>query len=527
MEVQAAPYGLISFVREALAIAWRFRRGLAIAFLIPLDLAVIAAALLPSQYTATASILVKNGPDFIAKEQGQVNGQAAPQVTKQEVVNSEIEMMDDVQTITETITALGGVEKVYPSIIKHPPSNGSVMDAAVDKFTKKLKVEVVKMSNIIDLSFQYPDQAMATKALATLLDVYQARHTQVYGGDRNTSIYEHDLKTELGDLERLEKQLTDLKMSNGIFDIDQQRQSLIAQRAASQDQLRQSLQQRATLTGRLSYLTSVDQGLPAMERSTETDKLDGIGQLTGTLVDLHRAESEELARYGAGHPLVTQTRDQIKTVESQIQAAQKDFTHVKTDPNPLSQQVRQEMVLDRTELAPLDATIAMLTGDVAHMTTELQRLESADMQQRVLVSRIASINENLIYLRTEYAKARASDDLDQQQAQSVIVSQSSMTSGKPTFPSMLLFTAVGIVLGGIVTGGILVLKLLTNDDVMTVGALEKSAEVRVLAVLPARKLVGYGPRAFFSRALAVSHGPGIGIGKLWNAATRVRRPAAS
>ena len=470
-------------LRDVATIGFR-RKGLILAAgVAPILLAIGALFLLTPRYAATASVMVKTGREYLVREEGQVTGQSAPQTTKAEAVNSEIEIMTNRASIEQVISHFG-IGRLYPSILRSPPTQGTPMDAAVLEFNKRLKVEAVKISNVVDVTFSHRDRALAARVLAEFLHVYNARHLAVFSGGDSSRIYGDAIATDIADLDRLEHQRAQIKLDNGIFDADEQRLSLISQRADAQDQQRQAIDRQQTLIERTRFLQAALARIPHQDVSTETDKSDTEAAPSAALVDLQRTRSDLLARYAPDHPLVRSVEAQIAAVSGDAAAMSRPFVHVKTDRSPVEQQVTQELVMDHAELTPLAGQIARAGAAIDGFNAELRRIEAGDTALRTLVSRIDSLDENLKEERTQYEKARALDSMDTLKALSVSTIQPPIASGLPVFPNPLIFGAGGIVLGLLSASGMLVLLVLLNDRVLTTEGLERAFGLSVLASIP-------------------------------------------
>ncbi len=469
--------------RDIAVVGLRHRWAIIAAGAAPVLLAVAAMLLLTPRYAATASVMVKTGREYLVREEGQVTGQSAPQTTKQEAVNSEIEIMTSRGSIEQVIARIG-IGRLYPALLRSPPLQGTPMDAAVLQFGRRLKVEAVKISNVIDVSFSDRDQALAARVLDEFLRVYNERHLAVYDGGESSRVYAGDVAADIAELDRLEHQRARIKLDNGIFDADEQRLSLISQRADAQDQLRQSTDRRQTLIERIAFLQGALGRIPRNEISTETDKSDTAAAPGAALVDLLRTRSDLLARYAPDHPLVRSIQAQITSVDHASAAMSRPFVHVKNDRSPVEQQVTQELVMDRAELAPLDGQVARTRAAIGGFETELRRIETADTALRTMMSRIDSLDENLKEERAQYEKARALDGMDALKALSVSVIQPPIAGGLPVFPNPLMFGAGGIVLGALSASGMLILLVLLNDRVLTSDGLERAFGMTVLASMP-------------------------------------------
>ena len=468
-------------VPEILAIAFRQRFKIMLAFLVPVVLAVAALFVLAPVYRAGSSLIVKTGREYMAGIQGE-SSTSAPTSTKQEEVNSEIAIMSNRAVIEEVINKIG-LKNLYPSIVQNPPWSGTAMDAAVVKFGKDLNVDAVKLSNVIDVTFDHTNPQLATRVLNTLIAEFQAKHAEVYVGNR-ASAYEQGMQQDIADLDRLQKQREQIKRDNHVFDIDQQRAAYISQLVDAQNHLQDLSNQSTTLKTRIEYLTKKRAGLPDTIASTNTMTNDEMSYAQNALSDLRRTETGLLARYSSNHPQVQQIEQEIRTMQGRIAAMKNAFTSVKTDPDPLAQQVDQELVQDQAELSPLAAETVSYQALVESLKTQLSGLESADTQLRMIQANIDNLNDNLKSLRNNYEQARALDDMDKARVVSVSQIGPAIASDKPVKPQKLIFLAGGLMIGMILASGVIIFAVITNNTFVTIESVERVLQLPVLMAVP-------------------------------------------
>ncbi len=469
--------------REIAAVAWRHRPALLAALLLPPVLALLSLSMLTPRYEADASVMVKNGREYLTRDEGQVTGQAAPQTTKQEAVNSEIEIMTSRGVAQEVIRRVG-LRALYPSIADTATSPAAAMDQAVRRFSRRLKIDAVKISDVIDVGFADRDRAMASRVLSVFLSVYNRRHLAVFGSNNLGRVYEGVIATDLGERDRLEQARSAIKRDNRVFDVDAQRQSLISQRAEAQDDRRRARSRQGTLIERIAFLRRQDERLAPLQVSTETDHNDAAPAAGAAMIDLERTRSQLLSRYAPEHPLVRAVDGQLRAVRAAGAGDARPFVHVRHDPSPLAQQVAEELLLDGAELAPLGDDIVRTGQVIDGLDRELLRIETADTTLRSLVSRIASLDENLAITRAQLERARTQDSLDAHNAMSVSVIQAPAASLRPVFPRVTLTLAAGIVAGGLASVGVLIVLVLLHDGFLTADGLEQALGLRVLARVP-------------------------------------------
>jgi uncharacterized protein involved in exopolysaccharide biosynthesis len=430
--------------------------------------------------------MVKTGREYLAE--GTLDSmQPGPTITKLEDINSEIELMQDRSVIEDAINETG-IENLYPGVLERSfsdilPSHGSPMDKAVKKFLSHLDVKLVKMSNILDVTFDDQSQAMATKALESYLAAYLKRHAAVFTSGRASSFLT-SIDRDQADLQGLEQEMARIKLDNRIYDIAAQRASLITQRVDAETHLQETIDRRSTLEQRTAYLDGIRGRLPRTLTTSETSPNEEVVQANVTLTSLRQTESALLARYAPDNPDVRRVQDQVSALQRRIAELKASGSRITVAPAALPQQVEQELVMDRAELAPLADEAARYRLLITKHSDELQRLEAADTDLRIVQSRIDALLDNLKSIRAQYGIARTQDDMDSRRLASVVPVGPVITPDKPAQPMPVLFAAAGVLLGLIAAGGLAVWAMTTNAFFFTIDGVEATTGLPVLATVP-------------------------------------------
>ena len=461
------------------ALAFRQRRKMLAALLLPPTLAVALLLVLPPSYRAQSDLLVKTGREYLAQADGD-SGLTAPSSTKQEGIQSEIALLTGRAVVDATIRSIG-LGTLYPKLVSDPPWFRSLDDAAVYKFSKDLAAEPIKLSNVIAVSFNASSPALAKQVLDRLIATYIDKHAQVFSAGRTDS-YAEAIARGAAEVQELELERTRIKLEAGIYDIAAQRTALISQRVAAQAREQDAADQQATLTAKLQALARALPAIPATTRSSSTDRNDEQVHARQTLLDLRASEAAMAARYAPGNPDLQRVRGQIAAVSQN--AAGADRVNTQTVPSPLRQQVEAEMVMDRAQLAPLATEGARYAALAAALDGELHRLEQADLALRTTEARIEALNDNLKLVQTRYDQARTQEQMDQARQVSGGQVAPAIVPDRADKPRKPLFLAAGLLLGLLGAGGVGVLAVLAGAVVVTEQGVERLLGLPVLATLP-------------------------------------------
>ncbi|MBS0559428.1 MAG: hypothetical protein JSR21_05185 [Proteobacteria bacterium] len=464
-------------MRELAAVVFSMKKTILAALLIPPIIAAALVFVLPPVYRAEVQLLVKTGREFLPSSVGD-SSVSAPTSTKQEDINSEIELLNSRALAEEVINTIG-LKNLFPGLVENPPWFGTVMDAAIKTFQHHLDVAPVKLSNIINVTYDAEDPAEATRVLDTFIRVYLTKHTQVYATGRKQG-YEEVIGREMAEMARLEQEKGRIKLENQIYDITPQRAALIQQRVDAQTHLQEAIDRKSTLEQRIAALTSAQATVPATVKTTETDHSYQMDHARDALTDLRQTEAALSARYAPNNPELVRIRAQIAALQSHSRGLG-EGVKVTTAPAQLAQQVEQELVMDRVELAPLDGEIVRYKSLIEGYSRELDRLERADTQLRLNQSQIDDLQSNITALRLRLDQARTEETLDHARMLSVVQIAPAIAPDKPAFPRPVIFVAVGLIFGILASIGTIVLAIMTRRTFYTAIGLERQLGIPVLA----------------------------------------------
>jgi succinoglycan biosynthesis transport protein ExoP len=480
-------------LEEAFALAIRHRVRIALALLLPPLAALALILLMPKAYRAQSDILVKTGREYMAQTDGGSSGMTAPSSTKQEGINSEIALLTSRAVMEGTIEAIG-LQRLYPDIVATPPTSGSLLDAAVLRFTKDLGVDPVKMSNVIATTFDASAPDEAKRVLDTVIRIYIAKHTEVFAA-RRTLGYRDSIDTTMTEIHGLEQRRSRIKLEGGIYDIAAQRQALIGQRVEAEGKLQEAVTRQAQLRARVQFLTSARDKIAATVVSVTTEKNDESVHAREALIDLRQQEAALSARLGDSNPELMRVRSQIATVQRAAEGAKTQRSNTTTSVSSMRQQVDQDLVMAGAELAPIQAEIDRLRATITARNGELERLERADLDLRNTNLQIDVLTDNLKSMQGRYEQARADEETEIARQVSVVQVAPAIASEKPVRPKPLLMGVGGVFGGFLLAGLVALMSALLSRTVVTTEAAERRLGLPVLAAIPLRRAAA-GPVTF-------------------------------
>ena len=172
-------------LRDFLTVFFKHKWKISTIFLITVMAVTIGSFLISPVYEAKSSLLVKFGREYIYRSEVGEEKSPAILISPEETINAEINILTSRDLIEKVITTLK-IENIYPELLESSsPRLGNIglgtnkitpLQAAVLKFEKKLTVEGLKKSSVIEVSFQHTDPQIAAKTVNTLVDFYKEKH---------------------------------------------------------------------------------------------------------------------------------------------------------------------------------------------------------------------------------------------------------------------------------------------------------------------------------------------------------------
>jgi uncharacterized protein involved in exopolysaccharide biosynthesis len=438
-------------LRDFLAILFKHKTKIMVVFFSIVITVTVGTFLLSPTYEATSSVLVKFGRENLYRpevgDKGPVISLGQP--NQEEILNSEIEILTNRDLMGKVITIVG-VEKLYPDLIGETYRDGvTPKDVAIIQFGKKLSVEGVKKSNVINVRFQHKDPHLAAQVVNLLLDSFKEKHLQVYS-DPKSSFLEEQLGEYRQKLKTSEDTLQNFKQTQGVYSLDEQRNLMLRQRTGLDTTYKETQNRIKELQEKSLSLKAQTRTL-AEDGNTFANSEQGkiLTDAKAKLLDLQLKEQELLVKYKEESPPVKDVRKQIQMTSDFLNAQEKDVTTKGRTGNLVYQEVEKERIKAEADLRAQEAKLASLGPQIARVDSELKNLDRQEKELQNL-KRETAINEaNYQVYVQRYEEARISDDMNSKKMANISIIQAASVPTEPVKPKKLLNVALAIVLGAV------------------------------------------------------------------------------
>jgi uncharacterized protein involved in exopolysaccharide biosynthesis len=438
--------------RSLLNVVFRHYRKIALIFLVCVGGAVAYNTFAPAYYEPKASVLVKFGKDATVyrSEDNKNAGADSTPLDRKEIVNSQIKILESRELISKVLSEVG-VGTIYPDLISDPPTRGTPLDAAIDRFGSNLTVNNPRDTNVIDVSLLNEDAGIGTRAVNLLVGRFIERTLKLFG-DPQSNFLQEQLDIFRERVAAAQKAVAQFKIDNHISSIDEERTMLLKQRTDLDTTLKGVEAHVAEVTSKKDGLkTALNSTKPDVELYSESDRYRSIDDAKQKLLELQSRLQNLLTYYTENAPPVVATQEEITRVKQSLSDEQKTIkARTRTGQNQVYQQLQVDLLRNDAELKSSQASADEMHHQLAEVTGRLQTLDQkqAQLQDLALQLEVADQNYKTYMQRSE--EARIAEDLNKQKIASIAVIEQASAPVKPARPRLLLNLALGVLLGGFI-----------------------------------------------------------------------------
>jgi uncharacterized protein involved in exopolysaccharide biosynthesis len=422
--------------RDALAIAFRHKRVMALSFLGILLGAILAAVMQPKEYrTSTKFLIERERVDPVISPGTSTPPSFRGEVTEEEL-NSEVELLESADVLRQVTISCGlHQQKSLLGSLFGAGNENMRIAKAVERLQKGLKVELVRKSNVIVVSYSAADPQVAARVLSALDEAYLKKNVAVHRPpgqfeffDQETELYKKNLadaeeklrafsSEEGGVAPQLARDITLQKLN----DFHASLQQIRADIATTEQRIRALEKQSDTTPQRLTT------------QARQTDDAQVLQNLKSTLMSLELKRTELLTKYQPTYALVQEVDKQIADTRASIVAEEsRPIREETTDRNPTYAWINEELAKARADYSALQARAAAMQAIVSQYEGKARELEAKGIVQQDLLRTVKTDEENYLVYQRKREEARMTDALDRTRILNVAVAE---RPSIPTLPS--------------------------------------------------------------------------------------------
>ncbi len=491
MELNANPYTTLSPTpRELAATLFRRPRLVASSFAFLL-LATMLLVLFSARYESHFMVLLRRGRyDPVASSQpASPMDFTRPEITEEEL-NSEVELLRDEDLLKQVVKL---VQIVPPDIPE--PERASAIEHAARRLSRRLDVDALKKSNLIDVTYKDTSPEQAARVLAALSTLYVQRHTtlqrpqgEIQFFDQQTAAYEQKLHQSEADLVRFTR-------VRGVASAALERDIALQKLGEADAAYRQIDQDRVGTERRIASLREQLKSFPSRSVTLNhwSDNPMALEKMKTHLLELQLKRTELLTQFEPSYRLVQEVDQQIAQTQASITA--EALTPVRdetTDKDPNYEWARMELEKAQVEWDGLRARQSAASDQAASLRATAQQLQSDSVDQGDLLRTAKADEDNYLLYLHKREEARIGDALDDRHILNVTIVEPVAAPALPKH-SIFLYFVLAFALAMVCSIGIAFTMEYFDPTIRTPAEAHNLLDVPVLAWLPAAEVAANGP----------------------------------
>jgi uncharacterized protein involved in exopolysaccharide biosynthesis len=408
----------------------------------------IVYAFTGTTYRAHARVLVRRG-----RADPPLSGQqnAPPDFSREEVteedLNSEVELLKDDDVLRRVVQANDLGAHDWLRWLRPHEAEAARSERAATRLAGRLKVEPIKKTNLIAVSYDSADPQLAAHVLQSLTAIYLEKHMEVHRPGGQLHFFDQQTQESRHQLEAAETELLDFANRHRVVMAAQQR-DLVLQRLDQTDaNYRQTAIEMSETARRVRELEAQLGKLP--ERSVTqirtADNPELLRTLKASLLDLDLKRTQLLTKFEPTHRLVQEIEQQILQAKAAISAERlnplRDET---TDLNVNYAWAKAELQKAEVEMKGLQARAGTTRAHLTEYRALARQFGEEAITQDDLTSSEKAAEENYLLYVKKREIARMGDALDDGGIVNVAIAE------RPVVPQLPVWPAAAVVLVGFV-----------------------------------------------------------------------------
>jgi len=476
-------------LRDLLAIGFRHKRAFVLCFGGILAGSVLAMFLVPPSYESVGQILVmRERVDPVVSAEKNDPMQVRGEVTEEEM-NSEAELIASDDVLRKTVLA-SGLDKAPSllSFLSFGQSEDQKIARAVDKLHGNLRIEPLKKTDVIEITYSAHNPKVASRVLTNLVNAYIDKHVSIHRPAGQMAFFEQETNRYKQDLDTAESQLKRFS----------QEQGGVAPQVARDITLQKLNDFAATLETTRAEMAATEKMINSLEQQAgatpdrlttavrETDDGAVLQQLKSTLSTLEIKRTELLTKYQPTYRLVQEVDKEIADTRASIQSEEaKPLRDTTTDRNPTYAWINEELAKAKADYSAEQARASATQAIVGLYQAKAHQLEEQGLVQQDLLREAKANEDNYLLYLHKREEARIEEALDRTRILNVALIQQPTTPVAPV-RSAWVFGLVGLLLATTVSTGLIFTREYLDTSFRTPSEVLSELNIPVLAAVPFR-----------------------------------------
>jgi len=407
-------------LRDFVVPLFRRKRLLIVTFVAVLAAVILFGLLGGASYSSSMEILVnRERVDPMVSTEATTQLMSTDNPVTPEEINSEVELLSS-RDVLEQVVLANALEKPAAGfslidLLRPGQTREDRIARAVKTLAKQLKIENIKNSNLIEITYKSPDPQRSYGVLKSLGDLYVAKHVAVHRPAGSFEFFAGQTQKYHDELQDAEGKLRNFDQKNAIAAPDEQRTDLASQVAESVGLSHAAEQSAAADEARIAddrrQMKGMPQRLTTLEASAINDKV--IGDLNAALIEAQTKRAQLAMKYDPSYPLVQEADREIAQDKTAIaQAEEKKYVTQTTDRDPTYELLREDVAKSQADLSAQRATLAATSHSIRSIQAEMVKLDQLSLTQQDLKREVKADESNYLLYQAKREQERTSNALD-------------------------------------------------------------------------------------------------------------------
>ena len=431
-------------------------------FLFTVITAAVGSLMATPIYQASSRLLVKPGREDVYVSPTGNSPAVIDRSREGEKVNAEIAILKSSSLVAELVDHFG-VNHLYEYpgrtlkgklFKKNKKPDVPPIEKVHKSVLKSLEISRVPKSNVINVTFDWPDPVIAATAVNKLVDLYLVQHVKVHTNPQTYNVLEEQAKKGEVKLKESEKELEDFKRLHSITSLPQQ---------------------RTILLGKLSEAES-------QRKNTESEIQETREVVASLEAHLANPDQDVQLRETVNKDSATLAALKARLVDLELQGLKEEISRLK---EMIAEEEKREQKVRLTGLK------AKLKNQELHITAyqeELKTLDGFGKRMNELERQVAIEEANYKLYLTKFEEAKISESMDKLKIANVSVIEPAVPIMEPVKPKKKLNVLIGGFLGFFAGIGIAFFAEFIRPVFRTREDIDQFLGLPLLATVPKEKL---------------------------------------
>lgn len=379
------------------------------------------------------------------------------------------------------------VDKVFPKEVESPKSKKTI-----GVLGKGLKVKIVPATNILEMSYQDRDPALATKLINAVSEVMVEESTEAIRSEAKAvrEFLEKEVPKRRAAAGAAEGAETQYRQQSGLISFEEQTKSLVESLATLEDQervLAAQLQEARSKSQELQQITN-SSTLPNAYAAGRVGQDKELADLRVKLADVDGQLAKARSRFTDDNPAIVsllQQRDSIRDLynakAARLLPTNQSVPSANIASDELSQKLTSQYITGETDRIALEKKLNVLQADRVQLRQRIAQLPLKQQPLTILVRQREEATASLKLLQSKLEEARIAEA---QLISNIRIIEQAQIPSAAAGPNSKVVLVVAIVFGTILAVGIILLLEVMDNKLRDASDAEDLLKLPILGVLP-------------------------------------------